>query len=112
MLGVRDIAFYVTIVYWRNIMVVKKISNTSSILLLVLSALFFVSNTVLAEPIFKTTAEATVAANSLGFQKINETVHGQAVYKKGRQYITRDVDGHNGGACNIKEYQGVSQLDI
>jgi len=50
-------------------MVVKKISNISSILLLVLSALFFVSNTVLAEPIFKTTAKATAAANSLGFSK-------------------------------------------
>ena len=82
-------------------MVVKKISNISSILLLMLSALFFVSNTVPAEPIFKTTAEATAAANSLGFQKINETVHGQAAYKKGRQYITRDVDGHNGGAWKM-----------
>ena len=31
--------------------------------------------------------------------KINETVHdGQAVYKKGKDFITRDLDGHNGGA--------------
>ncbi|WP_428555644.1 toxin C-terminal domain-containing protein [Pseudomonas edaphica] len=32
-------------------------------------------------------------------KKINETVHGgQAVFKRGNLYITRDLDGHNGGA--------------
>ena len=49
-------------------------------------------------PVFKTTKEATQAAETLGFKRINETINGQAVYKKGNQYITRDVDGHNGGA--------------
>jgi len=48
--------------------------------------------------IFKSTKEATEAANNLGFKKIKETVHGQAVFKKGREYITRDIDGHLGGA--------------
>ena len=52
-----------------------------------------------SKPIYKTTKEATLAANVLGFTKINETVHeGQAVYRKGKNFITRDLDGHNGGA--------------
>ncbi|MDU9407349.1 DUF637 domain-containing protein [Pseudomonas sp. zfem001] len=54
------------------------------------------------EPIFKTTREARVAAEGLGFKKINETVHGgQAVFRKGNLYITRDLDGHNGGAWKM-----------
>ncbi|MCJ1880741.1 toxin C-terminal domain-containing protein [Pseudomonas nitroreducens] len=33
---------------------------------------------------------------------MNETVHGgQAVFKKGSFYITRDLDGHNGGAWKM-----------
>ena len=55
----------------------------------------FSASVVMAEPVFKTTAEAASAAKAMGFQKINETVHGgQAVFKKGRQYISRDFDGH------------------
>jgi Novel toxin 21 len=53
---------------------------------------------VLAEPVFQTTAQATAAAEKLGYTKTNELSSGQAVYKKGNSYITRDVDGHNGGA--------------
>jgi len=53
-------------------------------------------------PFFKTTSAATAAAKKLGFQKINETVHdGQAVYKRGKTFITRDLDGHNGGAWKM-----------
>ena len=59
-------------------------------------------------PVFKTTEEATQAADALGFKRINETINGQAVYKKGSQYITRDVDGHNGGAW--KAANSVSDL--
>ena len=44
------------------------------------------------------TAQATAAAEKLGYAKTNELSSGQAVYKKGKSYITRDVDGHNGGA--------------
>ena len=52
--------------------------------------------------VYKTTKEAKQAAEALGFKKINETVHdGQAVFKKGKRYITRDVDGHNGGAWKM-----------
>ncbi len=49
-------------------------------------------------PVFATTAEATAAANAMGYVKINETSNGQAVYKKGSDYISRDIDCHNGGA--------------
>jgi len=58
-------------------------------------------NTNKGSVIFKSTKEATEAANNLGFKKIKETVHGQAVFKKGRRYITRDVDSHNGGAWKM-----------
>jgi hypothetical protein len=52
--------------------------------------------------VYRTTKEAKEAAESLGYKKINETVHnGQAVFKKDNFYITRDVDGHNGGAWKM-----------
>ena len=54
------------------------------------------------EPIYKTTKDAKKAAESLGFKKVNETVHGgQAVFKRGNDFITRDLDGHNGGAWKM-----------
>lgn len=57
-----------------------------------------------AEPVFKTTKEAKAAAEALGFKKINETVHdGQAVFKRGKDFITRDLDGHNGGAWKMAD---------
>ncbi|VVM22235.1 hypothetical protein BSPWISOXPB_1045 [uncultured Gammaproteobacteria bacterium] len=40
------------------------------------------------EAYYKTTKETTKAAEKLGFKKIKETSHGQAVYKKGSRYIT------------------------
>ncbi len=52
-------------------------------------------------PFFKTTEEATALAKKLGYQKIKENIHGQAIYKKGKKYITPDVDGHNGGAWKM-----------
>jgi filamentous hemagglutinin len=53
-------------------------------------------------PIYQSNKEAKIAAETLGFKKINETIHGgQAVYKKGDLYITRDLDGHNGGAWKM-----------
>jgi filamentous hemagglutinin len=51
--------------------------------------------------VYKTSSEATAAASELGFVKISERVHGQAVYQRGGDYITRDVDGHNGGAWKM-----------
>ena len=54
-----------------------------------------------ANCIFETTQAATKAAKKLGFQKTNEFSHGQAVYKKGKYYITPDIDGHNGGAWKM-----------
>jgi filamentous hemagglutinin len=58
----------------------------------------FVASVMAADPVFQTTAEATAAATKLGYMKINELSSGQAVYKRGNDYITRDIDGHNGGA--------------
>ncbi|WP_206988635.1 hemagglutinin repeat-containing protein [Rhizobium laguerreae] len=53
-------------------------------------------------PVYKTNSEAKIAANALGFVKINDTTHGgQPVFKKGNLYITRDLDGHNGGAWKM-----------
>ncbi len=53
--------------------------------------------------IYKTTKEATQAAEALGYRRINETINGQAVYTNGERYITRDVDGHNGGAWKMAD---------
>jgi hypothetical protein len=59
------------------------------------------------EPYFKTDTEATKKATELGYVKIKEISNGQAVYEKTKKsrvviaqvdYISRDVDGHNGGA--------------
>ncbi|MFC0399144.1 RHS repeat-associated core domain-containing protein [Paraburkholderia rhizosphaerae] len=54
-------------------------------------------------PVFKTTKEATAAAEALGFKRISETVNGQAIYQDGKRFITRDVDGHNGGAWKMAD---------
>ncbi|MDO4897047.1 MAG: toxin C-terminal domain-containing protein [Moraxella sp.] len=49
--------------------------------------------------IYKTDAEATKAATALGYTKTNyRTKSGAVVFRKGNSYISRDVDGHNGGA--------------
>jgi hypothetical protein len=57
----------------------------------------------LAAPVFATTKEATVVADSLGFRRIAERVNGQAIYKKGKVFISRDIDGHNGGAWKMAQ---------
>jgi RHS repeat-associated protein len=49
-------------------------------------------------PVFKNTKEAQAKAEELGFTKIKATSNGQAVFSNGKMFITRDVDGHNGGA--------------
>ncbi|WP_228702691.1 toxin C-terminal domain-containing protein [Faucicola boevrei] len=49
--------------------------------------------------VYKTDAEATKGATALGYTKTNyRTKSGAVVFKKGNSYISRDVDGHNGGA--------------
>lgn len=57
----------------------------------------------IAGPFFKDTAQATEAATKVGYKKISETIHGQAIYKKGRMYITPDVDSHHGGAWKMAD---------
>lgn len=42
-------------------------------------------------------------AKELGYTKTNERSHGQPVYKKGRKYITPDVDSHNGGSWKMAD---------
>jgi filamentous hemagglutinin len=78
-------------------MLVKKMLKFM-VLLVMLVSMSSVSTTIMAEPVFATTAEATAAATNLGYAKISELSNRQAVYKKGSYYISRDVDGHNGGA--------------
>jgi len=57
-----------------------------------------------------TTPEATAAAKRLGYEKINQTSHGQPVYQstngKSPKYITPDVDSHNGGV-----WKGANTVD-
>ena len=54
-------------------------------------------------PVYATTKEATVAAEALGFSKTSAVVNGQAVYRDGNRFITRDIDGHNGGAWKMAD---------
>ena len=42
-------------------------------------------------------------AKELGFERTNERSHGQPIYKKGRRYITPDVDQHNGGIWKMAD---------
>ena len=42
-------------------------------------------------------------AKKLGFERIKERSHGQPIYKKGRRYITPDVDQHNGGVWKMAD---------
>ncbi|WP_446230390.1 toxin C-terminal domain-containing protein [Pasteurella testudinis] len=50
-------------------------------------------------PVFKTDSEAAKKAKELGYEKTNfRTKSGAAIFKKGNSYISRDVDGHIGGA--------------
>jgi Novel toxin 21 len=51
--------------------------------------------------VFKTSKEAATAAKDLGFEPTGKRSHGQEVFRKGNTYITRDVDGHNGGAWKV-----------
>jgi RHS repeat-associated protein len=54
-------------------------------------------------PVFKTNKEAQAKAEEMGFTKIKATSNGQAVFQRGKLFITRDVDGHNGGAWKAAE---------
>ena len=54
-------------------------------------------------PVYRTTADATRAAETLGFSKINQRVAGEAVYRRGNRFITRDRTGHNGGAWKMAD---------
>jgi RHS repeat-associated protein len=54
--------------------------------------------------VFKTTKDALKAAEALGYRKIKETVHGEAVFTNGRNFITRDATGHKkDGAWKVAE---------
>jgi uncharacterized protein YukE len=48
-------------------------------------------------------AEARQKALDMGFVKINERSKDEAVYRKGRRYISRDLTGHNGGAWKMAD---------
>ncbi|WP_195948132.1 toxin C-terminal domain-containing protein [Paraclostridium bifermentans] len=46
-----------------------------------------------------TNKELTIIAKNLGYIKVNEQCHGQAIFynKKSKSYISYDIDSHNGG---------------
>jgi RHS repeat-associated protein len=52
----------------------------------------------LPKAVFATDKAAGIRAKELGFRKINERSNGQAVFTDGKMFISRDVDGHRGGA--------------
>ncbi len=72
----------------------------SSVLLsLMLTIMNPFSGFILAEESgLKTEAEAKNVAEKMGYTKTANLSDGQAVYKKGDDYITRDADGKAGGA--------------
>jgi hypothetical protein len=45
--------------------------------------------------------EAERKALEMGFVKTNFLAKGEAVYRRGRRYISRDMTGHNGGAWKM-----------
>jgi len=55
------------------------------------------------EPFFKTGKEAALVAEELGFVKIPEMIKGQAVFRNGNRYISRDIDGHINGAWKMAD---------
>lgn len=50
---------------------------------------------------FNTEAEAAAQAEGMGYSRTNYRSRGRAVYRRGNSYITRDFDGHNGGAWKM-----------
>lgn len=62
----------------------------------------------ISAPVFATTKEAAIAAEAMGYKRIHQTLNNQAIFKKGDSYITRDIDGHHGGAW--KEASSIKNL--
>lgn len=54
-------------------------------------------------PFFQTAKEAAKAATEMGFSKVAGKSRGQDVFRRGNQYITRDMDNHNGGAWKMAD---------
>lgn len=47
---------------------------------------------------YYTTKELFRIAKELGYsKKCNQTCHGQAIFTNGKDYISHDIDSHNGG---------------
>lgn len=62
------------------------------------------------DPVYPDDKTAKKAAEAMGYKKTNyRTRNDAAVFKKGNSYISRDVDGHNGGAW--KEASSVDKLN-
>ncbi|WP_413208499.1 toxin C-terminal domain-containing protein [Rhodospirillum sp. A1_3_36] len=56
-----------------------------------------------------TTPQATEAAKNLGYERTYQypfESHGQPVYSNGKQYISPDFNGHNGGIWKIFGIKG------
>ena len=62
-----------------------------------------------AGSLFPTNSAARAAAKDLGYNPVRNAPfnsHGQQVFKKGNNYITRDVDSHSGGAFKMFDRRG------
>ena len=46
---------------------------------------------------FKAQLDYDLMAKNLGFERTGARSHGQPVYRRGNEYISPDVDRHNGG---------------
>jgi uncharacterized protein RhaS with RHS repeats len=61
------------------------------------------------KPFFATNAAARQSAEKMGFSRVKDPPfgsHGQEVFKKGNTYISRDINGHNGGAWKMYDIKG------
>lgn len=83
----------------------KQLFHALFVALGLMGVVFIPLDTVQAASYFATTAEATKAAEKIGYRKTNYKSSGQVVYEatksakvKGLPYITPDVDSHKGGA--------------
>lgn len=50
---------------------------------------------------FPNEAAARVQAEAMGFQDTGTSSHNARVYRQGRNYISRDLDSHHGGAWKL-----------
>jgi Novel toxin 21 len=68
-------------------------------------------NIIAARSLFRgfTNKQLKSAANKMGYAQTKQypfNSHGQLVFKRGNEYITRDIDSHKGGAWKVYDSKG------